>query len=76
MFGFGKREKYCPICGMTVADSTFSRFGQQFCSDEHQDMFVKAEMERQKQSTAEQNQQRQRRPPLQIAFCTRIQLGL
>lgn len=60
MFGFGKKDKYCPICGMTATDSNFSRFGQVFCSQEHQDMFVQAETERQKQSATEQNQQPRR----------------
>lgn len=45
MFGFGK--KYCPICGKTATDSTFTRFGKHFCSEEHQDMYVEAEKERQ-----------------------------
>ncbi len=60
MFGFGKKEDYCPICGMTVTDSTLSRFGKQFCSQEHQELFVQGEVERQKQSVVEQDKQRRR----------------
>ncbi len=58
MFGFGQKERYCPICGLTATDTNLSRFGQQFCSQQHQDLFVGAERERQLKSASEQNQQR------------------
>ena len=58
MFGLGKKENYCPICGKTVTDSTFTRFGKQFCSEEHQNMYVQAESERQVRNEGAQNQER------------------
>lgn len=58
MFGFGKREEYCPICGKTVIDSTFTRFGKKFCSEEHQEMYVQAEREKQTRSETEQTRER------------------
>lgn len=50
MFGIGKKEKFCPICSMNATDSVFKQFGKHFCSQEHMDMYVQAEEERQEQA--------------------------
>jgi hypothetical protein len=34
-------EKYCPICGKPVTDSTYKRFGELCCSETHAEEYVK-----------------------------------
>ncbi len=55
MFGFGKKDKFCPICSMNATDSTFKQFGKHFCSREHLDVYVQAEKERQERYAKEQS---------------------
>ncbi len=41
-------KRYCPICGKTVEDETFDRFGEWCCSEAHAEEHV-AEVRAQKQ---------------------------
>lgn len=34
-------ERYCPICGKTVADATYDRFGEWACCEGHAEEYVK-----------------------------------
>ncbi len=55
-------EKYCPICGEEVADSTFKRFGEWTCSDAHAEEHVKEVRARKLGTMAPAPQQEGRRP--------------
>lgn len=35
-------DRYCPICGKDVTESSFKRFGEWACSETHAEEYVKA----------------------------------
>ena len=59
-------EKYCPICGKPVTDSTYNRFGELACSEAHADEYVKEVRAQKVQAHAGNPAGQPERPPRQM----------